>query len=267
MRLTGIYAVCIAVVFVANAAAASAADPEAGHRRAPESDALTFTYEAPRSEHLSDLFGTLRDARLLEAWTSYVNRALKPLPHGIEAILTECGDANPRYDHDERRIIACYEEADRSFRLLHEAGYETQTQLLTAWIGSMLHQLYHELAHALVAMLELPVLGREEDAADQFAAIALLEHPHGRDLLLGAADYFKELAGIEAERGGDPASAHAFFSQRYFNMLCLAYGANPEVHESLVGQGYLPERRAVACRVEYLRAGHAWGVVLAGVAR
>jgi Putative metallopeptidase len=39
--------------------------------------------------------------------------------------------------------------------------------------GNMLFVLLHELAHAAIADLELPVLGREEDAADEFANFGL----------------------------------------------------------------------------------------------
>ncbi len=40
--------------------------------------------------------------------------------------------------------------------------------------GNMLFVLLHELAHAAVADLEIPVLGREEDAADEFAILRML---------------------------------------------------------------------------------------------
>ena len=36
-------------------------------------------------------------------------------------------------------------------------------------VGNMLFVLLHEAAHGLISDLGLPVLGREEDAADQFA--------------------------------------------------------------------------------------------------
>jgi hypothetical protein len=223
---------------------------------------LTFVYEKPASEELLSLFETLRDSRILESWTSYVNRILKPLPRQIETAYAECSKANSSYDPKRQRITLCYEEADRSFNMLNALGYEGEKQLLTAWIGSMLHQLYHELAHALVDMLSLPVLGREEDCADHFAVIVLLGHPDGWNLVLGAADYFREMATLEAELGPDPAHRHPFFSQRYYNILCLTYGSDPERHEFLVKQGRLPESRAGSCRLEYLRAAHGWGTLL-----
>jgi len=41
--------------------------------------------------------------------------------------------------------------------------------------GNMLFVLLHEAAHGLISDLGLPVLGREEDAADAFATVTMLE--------------------------------------------------------------------------------------------
>jgi Putative metallopeptidase len=43
-------------------------------------------------------------------------------------------------------------------------------------VGNMLFVGFHELGHALVGQLTLPVLGRAEAAADSFATLALLEN-------------------------------------------------------------------------------------------
>jgi hypothetical protein len=39
--------------------------------------------------------------------------------------------------------------------------------------------------------------------------------------------------------------------QRFFNLLCVAYGANPSLFADLVDDEYLPARRARNCRVEF----------------
>src|SRR5262249_51803567 len=38
--------------------------------------------------------------------------------------------------------------------------------------------------------------------------------------------------------------------QRFFNLLCIAYGANQELFSDFVKKGYLPEDRADECRNE-----------------
>jgi hypothetical protein len=42
-------------------------------------------------------------------------------------------------------------------------------------VGNTLFVLLHEMGHVLIADMKLPVLGREEDAADTFAALAMLK--------------------------------------------------------------------------------------------
>jgi len=238
----------------------AAAQPVDGNDQ--HSPSLTFLYEKPASADLQQLFVTLRDSRILETWTGHVNRILKPLPHQIEAAFAECGKGTAWYDAKRQRITFCYEEADRIFGMLQLVGYESQTQLLTSWIGTLIYEFYHELAHTLIDMLWLPVLGREEDSADQFAVIALLGHTEGGMLALGAADYLHEMIAVETDLGLDPSRRHPFISQRYYNTLCLIYGSDPVKHNVLVKQGRLPKTRAGSCRFEYERALYGWGILL-----
>jgi hypothetical protein len=39
--------------------------------------------------------------------------------------------------------------------------------------------------------------------------------------------------------------------QRFYNLLCMGYGADKEASADLVQKGYLPEQRAKGCRTEY----------------
>jgi Putative metallopeptidase len=55
---------------------------------------------------------------------------------------------------------------------LHPHERERMVQFV---VGNTLFALGHELGHALVSDLRLPVLGREEDAVDIFATLALLQ--------------------------------------------------------------------------------------------
>jgi hypothetical protein len=40
-------------------------------------------------------------------------------------------------------------------------------------------------------------------------------------------------------------------AQRFYNLLCMAYGADPQTFGDLISQGYLPESRARSCHNEY----------------
>ena len=108
-------------------------------------------------------------------------------------------------------------------------------------------------------MLDLPVLGREEDAADQVAAYIYLQlgKAEARRLIMGTAyAHFGEAKGDDApqspeEFAEDFASEHGMPQQRAYNVLCIAYGADPKLFSDVVTKGYLPEERAEICEEEY----------------
>lgn len=232
-----------------------------GGEAKPPQDLLTFRYAKPTSPEFEGLSETLRESRILEVWTTYVGVRLRGLPIKLEVTFDECGKEDSLYDPVQGVITLCYEEIHRSYITLMSVGHESD-RLLVAWIGTMLSELYHELGHALIHKLTLPIAGREEDAADQFAVLALLRHPGGADLAVGSADYFQDMARLEEEAGPDPSQRHSLYAQRYFNVLCWVYGSDPVAHGFLVEQGRLPEARAKTCRVEYLRAAYAWDALL-----
>jgi hypothetical protein len=99
------------------------------------------------------------------------------------------------------------------------------------------------IAHAMFDMLHVPVLGREEDAADQVSALLHLGKTEARRLIAGAAYVYK----TEAEAAKTPvelkhfADAHGTPAQRFYNLLCIAYGADPELFGDMVKKGHLPK--------------------------
>jgi len=47
------------------------------------------------------------------------------------------------------------------------------------------------------------------------------------------------------------ADAHSAPMQRFYNLLCMAYGADRDTFEDVVENGYLPEDRARSCQMEF----------------
>jgi hypothetical protein len=122
---------------------------------------------------------------------------------------------------------------------------------------------YHEMGHALIDLLELPVLGREEDAADGLSVVLMeeiwLEDSAAEILRSDALSY--ELMAKEQEKGGLDAyfaDEHSLNIQRYYNVVCLFYGANPEVRAGLATELGLPDDRAERCESEYAQASGSW---------
>ena len=47
------------------------------------------------------------------------------------------------------------------------------------------------------------------------------------------------------------ADEHGLPAQRFYNVLCMAYGADPKLFADLVEKEYLPKERAEGCDGEY----------------
>jgi Putative metallopeptidase len=74
----------------------------------------------------------------------------------------------------------------------------------------------------------VPIMGREEDAADQFAAYLLLQFAKddARRLILGVAYAYNVDASKPVPPKKNPfADEHGLPAQRFYNVLCMAYGA------------------------------------------
>lgn len=130
--------------------------------------------------------------------------------------------------------------------------------------SNLLSIFYHELGHAVIDIMQLPVFGQEEDAADVLSVLlidAFFEEEAAQDIAYDAAFGF---LGEAQERGGDVAywSVHGPDEQRFYNLVCLFYGANPDVRDDLADDLGLPEERAEYCPEEFELANDSWGPVL-----
>lgn len=115
--------------------------------------------------------------------------------------------------------------------------------------------LCHELTHALISMFDIPVLGQEEAAADQIATMCFLyprdkdrRDPQSIEKLVAVADAWRLEWEVDKESGGTAYwDEHALDIQRFYNVLCVLYGSDPERFETLPDQLDLPWQRALSC--------------------
>jgi len=160
-----------------------------------------------------------------------------------------------------------------------EPGDGTEEEVLTpreAFLqANIIAIFYHELGHAVIDLMEVPIFGQEEDAADVMAVLLidwLFEEEDAQDIAYDSA--FGYLGNLAPDAGGaqDDADAqdgeeiawwalHGPDAQRYYNHICLFYGANPEDREDLALDLGLPEERAETCAEEYDLANDSWGAV------
>lgn len=128
--------------------------------------------------------------------------------------------------------------------------------------------LFHELAHVLIWELDLPVFGREEDAADNIALMGLMlldrDLPEAQqglvvEKLQAVADGWELEWRLVEEDQLELAywDLHSLEIQRYYNIACLVYGADTVNREQIVIDTGLPLDRAEWCAEEYALAKNA----------
>ncbi len=133
--------------------------------------------------------------------------------------------------------------------------------------NNILSTVYHEMAHALIDFMDLPVYGQQEDAADVFSVImveAMYSDNEALRINRGAALGFEfdYLARVKKGREWDWADEHGPDMQRYYNVVCLTYGADPKARKDFAKEMKLPDHRAEFCKEEYELAVHAWKPVI-----
>lgn len=188
--------------------------------------------------------------------------SLIALPKDIYINLDTCGEANAFYSPETNEIIFCYElidQFDREFSTITKDPKKVDEMVE----DTMVQTLFHELGHCLIDVWDLPATGREEDAVDQLASILMLDgSAEGQRSTINAALEF-EIASHN-DKQGDMLfwDEHSFNKTRFFDMMCLVYGSNPEKNGGLIGPNKLPEERAGRCETEFKRAEHAWLTLL-----
>jgi hypothetical protein len=225
---------------------------------------VRIEYEPPKNPAHQMLYKTLKERQVLEK----MQHMLAPFRFPVELTIKTMGcdgQANAWFNFDDPNesvptVHVCYE-------LLQEVvdtRPKEQTPVLgitphDALVGQFLFWTMHEVGHAVYHLFEVPLFGREEDAADEFATYLMLQFgkEQAHRWVEGAAytahnlvKNYKENPQVE-RRLEKFSSTHGMPEQRFYNGLCLAYGADPALFEDLVESGLLPKTRAHNCDREY----------------
>jgi Putative metallopeptidase len=134
--------------------------------------------------------------------------------------------------------------------------------------GNILFVVTHEMGRAVITDMELPVLGRQEDAADEFAVLTMLKHGEtdvsDRVLIEAAKGWF-----VDARRDKKAGHPPTYYDQqglterRGFRIVCLLVGADPVRFKALSDETELPHERQRTCGWAYDKALSSWDKVLA----
>jgi Putative metallopeptidase len=236
-------------------------------------DRVVIEYVEPVQPTHKPLERLLREHRALELVRDLLAPVRWPRPLRLE--LKGCdGVANAWYE--DAVVTVCYEYLEEISEKANSASRPAAITRDGALIGPLADVFLHEASHALFDMLSIPLLGREEDAADQLAAYYVLQLPKEvklRLILGGAWAYASELKvrqprdlyrrRLEVGRHVTFADEHGTTAQRLYNLLCIAYGSDKELFAGVVEKGFLPQERADACEYEYQQVGFAYKALIA----
>jgi len=179
----------------------------------------------------------------------------KPLP----VIFEECGKPSAHYSPDTGTITVCSEMVKLIDQVQTKAGLDAEATK-SAIQGALYFIFFHELGHALVHRLELPVTGREEDVVDQFATLLLMEQgEEGMQAALQGAAFFMGLGDLR--KSFVFWDEHSLDQQRFYNIACWIYGASPFAHVNLVASQILPKDRAARCGNEFAQMHKSWKTI------
>jgi hypothetical protein len=216
---------------------------------------VQYEYVEPTNPAHRDIYDRMRANRRLERLSEFLSPLRLPRPLTLKVQGCD-GRVNAYYWNYE--VMVCYEYFDFLLKVAPQMPTPEGLTRESALAGMVSDVFLHETGHAVFDMLEIPFLGREEDAADQFSAYILLQSAKddARQLILAVAYLGSKQAQQEmatTSQLSQFADIHELPAQRYFNVLCMAYGDDPNLFADAVTYWHLPESRAKNCHYEYLR--------------
>ena len=210
---------------------------------------IRVEYVLPKNPAHQPIYERLKQARALERIQTVAKPASTSASIGFSRLSGCDGDSNAWYDGGF--VTVCYEYLADILKSAPEASSaERHLTQEDAILGPFMDVFLHEAGHAVFDQLKVPVLGREEDAADLFSAYIML-HSRG-----GCPQADLGLCLSIQRRCCEPTGAltkyadeHGIPGAAFFNV-CIAYGADQKLFADVVRR--IPAKtRAEGCDLEY----------------
>jgi|SRR5579871_2218996 len=233
----------------------------------PQKGPVFIEYEPPKDPALQDIYERIKERRGLEIFKGLLSPFR--LPVNLTVRTQGCdGVANAYFDRDgdKRSIRICYEYLKQLVNTLPKETTPAGITPQDALVGQFLFAILHESGHAMFDIFQTPIWGHQEDSADQFATYIMLQFGAGKAhrLIKGAAyayhGYIKQLKDKPEVRMPLAAfsSDHGQPEERFYNLVCMAYGYDPKEFAEAVSGDWLPESRAKKCKWQYEDAQYAF---------
>lgn len=219
-RLYRLAPAALAAVLIAGARCPAQAQAQTSQAQTSQ---IRIAYDAPSNPALLPYYNALKNRGVLER----VQAFLVPLrlAQPILVHTAQCGAETQAYTPGGP-VTICYEMVQRvaAIAAAHTTDAQEQALILD---GTFVEAVLHNLAHAIFYELKVPIWGREDDAADHISALIMTNFGDrvGLTTILGTAMFF-EYSG-QTWTGADFASPDSPDAQRFYNFLCIAYGADP----------------------------------------
>lgn len=229
---------------------------------------VRISYDAPSDAKFRPSYEALKRRHVLERLQAFLTPLR--LPKELVVRLAQCGAEKLPYQSGGP-VTICYEMVQRIIDITaqHTKDQDQQTLIVD---GTFVQAVLHEVAHAVFDLLQVPIWGRDEDAADRLAALIMMQF--GDQLAIttiaGTAKFFEY--SNHAWTGADFADEGSPEPQQFYNYLCIAFGGDPLTFKFL-GPGPHPgsatrlpggatttlsQSRAEHCTREYLQVQHAF---------
>lgn len=214
----------------------------------------------PQQDQILDMIKQSHLAERMAQLTQSTTRIKRDLGIGFQS----CGGPNAFYSHDKSSIVFCLEMVELMMKLAKADTEMTmklnRTEFSKTLDGAIWGIFFHEMGHAVIDINRVPITGREEDVADQFAVYYALNFIEPRDIpvIIPTIWFFQLLAkntDIASSNHDDikhlMSNEHSLNDQRVYNLACWALGSNSSRGAAAANLVGLPRDRGARCQGEY----------------
>ncbi len=233
--------ICAASFALASLLATSAPQPARAESQ------IDIAYEEPADAALRPIYDQLRQQGVLQQLQLFMEPLR--LPRKLTVKTAQCG-SNPAPYISGGPVVVCYEALDQVAQLVAQHSRDPAYEQMLVY-GAFIETALHQMALAIFDALDVPIWGREYDAADRLAALIMTQF--GEDVMKTTIESTTQIFqwSDKTWTGRDFASTDSPEAQRFYNYLCIAYAASPYDYGYLVRGGTLPSERADRCDGEY----------------